>query len=98
MNRDERREHNGVGATHGRGRGLGDTLVMGKERTSVALSFPRCILFSSLISWSVAIQMPCAQPYTVKPASERACKRDLHAKTLTLMVSFLVLAAAYIKR
>lgn len=91
MNRDERREHNGVGATHGRGRGLGDTLVMGKERTSVALSFPRCILFSSLISWSVAIQMPCAQPYTVKPASARA-------KTLTLMVSFLVLAAAYIKR
>jgi hypothetical protein len=67
---------------------------MGKERTSVALSFPRCILFSSLISWSVAIQMPCAQPYTVKPASARA----LHAKTLTLMVSFLVLAAAYIKR
>lgn len=39
------------------------TLVMGNDSTSVALSLPRCVLFSFRISSSVATHTPCARAH-----------------------------------
>jgi hypothetical protein len=77
--------------------GRENTLVIGNESTSVALSFPRCVLFSCRISSSVATHTPCVRVHTaqwVSGASNAqtlsrpfsACCRVLRAVTAAVHV------------